>query len=224
MLHFTQSPSDMAQISIILASHSSFYVWFFRGNELASWRVRQPPSLPFAHSMITRTPMLRRSKFHSLVFLAAATLAALGLRQASAFEYNGEGKTLVNKRLKGSYGFAAQGYFGADFDAATRLTTGAIAIRVGVFKFDGDGHCSIHSMANKAGLQAAVTQDTSECTYEVYLDGTGKVDAVLGGKSFQTFFVLVNNGKEFMFTRREGTGTPADQGGATLVFAIAKKQ
>lgn len=156
--------------------------------------------------------------------LAIGALCAIGSGAALAFDYNDEGQTLVNKRLKGSYGFAAQGYFGADFDKTSKLTTGAIAIRVGVFDFDGAGHCSIHSMANKAGLKAAVTQDTSECTYEVYLDGTGKVDAVLGGKSFQTFFVLVNGGKEFMFTRREGTGTSADQGGATLVFAIAKKQ
>ncbi|MDF9392071.1 hypothetical protein [Methylococcus capsulatus] len=174
--------------------------------------------------MITKTSLPYRSDILSRLFLAAVVLAALGFRPATAFEYNDEGKTLVNKRLKGSYGFAAQGYFGAEFDAATKLTTGAIAIRVGVFRFDGDGHCSIHSMANKAGLKAAVTQNTTECSYEVYLDGTGKVDAVLGGKSFQTFFVLVNGGKEFMFTRREGTANSADQGGATLVFAIAKKQ
>lgn len=174
--------------------------------------------------MITKTPIPGFLKFLSTALLTATALFALGPAVAPAFEYNDEGKTLANKRLKGSYGFAAQGYFGADFDAASKLTTGAIAIRVGVFRFDGDGHCSIHSMANKAGLEAAVTQDTSDCTYEVYLDGTGKVDAVLGGKSFQTFFVLVNGGKEFMFTRREGTSTSADQGGATLVFAIAKKQ
>ncbi|MEW6038728.1 MAG: hypothetical protein AB1648_10830 [Pseudomonadota bacterium] len=174
--------------------------------------------------MITKTQTLSLSKFFSTFLLTASVLSALGPGAAPAFEYNDEGRTLVNKRLKGKYGFAAQGYFGADFDAASKLTTGAIAIRVGVFHFDGDGHCRIHSMANKAGLKAAVTQDTSDCTYEVYLDGTGKVDAVLGGKSFQTFFVLVNGGKEFMFTRREGTSTSAEQGGATLVFAIAKKQ
>ncbi|WP_188114774.1 hypothetical protein [Methylococcus geothermalis] len=174
--------------------------------------------------MITKTHTPGFSPSLSTVLLTVSALFALGPGAAPAFEYNDEGKTLANKRLKGSYGFAAQGYFGADFDATTQLTTGAIAIRVGVFNFDGNGHCSIHSMANKAGLKAAVTQDTSDCTYEVYLDGTGKVDAMLGGKSFQTFFVLVNGGKEFMFTRREGTSTSADQGGATLVFAIAKKQ
>jgi hypothetical protein len=35
---------------------------------------------------------------------------------------------------------------------------------------------------------------------------------------------LVSGGKEFMFTRREGTNNPTDQGGASLIFAIAKKQ
>lgn len=163
-------------------------------------------------------------KFLLAFILPVSGLFALGSNSAPALEYNDEGQTLVNKKLRGKYGFAAQGYFGANFDAPTQLTTGAIAIRVGVFDFDGAGHCSIHSMANKAGLKNAVVQDSSDCTYEVYLDGTGKVDAVLGGKSFQTFFVLVNGGKEFMFTRREGTSNSADQGGATLVFAIAKKQ
>ncbi|CAL1240343.1 hypothetical protein [Candidatus Methylocalor cossyra] len=59
-------------------------------------------------------------------------------------------KAVVNGRLKGSYGLAAQGYFGADYDPATGLTTGAVAMRVGVFRFDGKGHCFIHSLVNKA--------------------------------------------------------------------------
>ena len=129
-----------------------------------------------------------------------------------------------NRRLKGSYGFAATGYFGANFDAATKTTTGAVAERVGVYNFDGKGNCTIHSLANKAGLSNGVIQDTVDCTYQVNADGTGQLDATLGGKTFLTFFVLVNNDKEFMFTRREGTDNPADQGGASLIFAIAKKQ
>lgn len=129
-----------------------------------------------------------------------------------------------NNRLKGSYGFAATGYFAANFDATTKTTTGAVAERVGVYTFDGKGNCKIHSIANKAGLGTAVIQDTEECTYQIDADGTGQLDAVLGGKSFLTFFVLVNGDKEFMFTRREGVNNPADQGGASLIFAIAKKQ
>lgn len=128
------------------------------------------------------------------------------------------------RRLKGSYGFAATGYFGANFDAATQTTTGAVAERVGVYIFDGKGNCSIHSLANKAGLANGVYQDTEDCSYRVNADGTGEVDAVLGGKSFLTYFVLVNNDKEFMFTRREGTNNPTAEGGASLIFAIAKKQ
>ena len=129
-----------------------------------------------------------------------------------------------NRRLRGSYGFAATGYFDANYDAASKTTTGAVAERVGVYTFDGKGNCTIHSLANKAGLAAGVIQDTEDCTYQVNADGTGQVDAVLGGKSFLTFFVLVNNDKEFMFTRREGISNTADQGGASLIFAIAKKQ
>jgi len=129
-----------------------------------------------------------------------------------------------NRRLRGSYGFAATGYFGANYDAATKTTTGAVAERVGVYHFDGKGNCTIHSLANKAGLAAGVLQDTVDCTYQVNADGTGTLDATLGGKTFLTYFVLVSNDKEFMFTRREGTDNPADQGGASLIFAIAKKQ
>jgi len=128
------------------------------------------------------------------------------------------------RRLNGSYGFAATGYFGANFDAATQTTTGAVAERVGVYFFDGKGNCSIHSLANKAGLANGVYQNTEDCTYRVNDDGTGEVDAILGGKSFLTYFVLVNNDKEFMFTRREGTNNPTSEGGASLIFAIAKKQ
>jgi uncharacterized protein YunC (DUF1805 family) len=135
-----------------------------------------------------------------------------------------DGNRDPNRRLKGNYGFAATGYFGANFDAATKTTTGAVAERVGVYKFDGMGNCTIHSLANKAGLSAGVIQDTVDCTYQVNADGTGQLDAMLGGKTFLTFFVLVNNDKEFMFTRREGTDNPADQGGASLIFATAKKQ
>ena len=149
------------------------------------------------------------------VFLCAAS---------PAMAHERHDKSWGEHDLKGSYGFAAQGYFGANFDAATQMTTGAVAIRVGVYKFDGKGHCSIHSLANKAGLGDALTQDTDDCSYQVDRTGTGTVDAVLGGKTFKTFFVLVNDGKEFMFTRREGINNPADQGGASLVFAIAKRQ
>ncbi|MBD9356752.1 hypothetical protein [Methylomonas albis] len=129
-----------------------------------------------------------------------------------------------NRRLNGTYGFAATGYFGANYDTTTKQTTGAVAERVGVYSFDGKGNCTIHSLANKAGLAAGVLQDTEDCTYQVSADGTGQLDATLGGKTFLTYFVLVNNDKEFMFTRREGTSNPADQGGASLIFAIAKKQ
>lgn len=129
-----------------------------------------------------------------------------------------------NQRLRGTYGFAATGYFGANFDAGTGTTTGAVAERVGVYSFDGKGVCSIHSFANKAGLGAGVLQESDECTYQVNPDGTGQVDASVGGKSFLTFFVLVNHDQEFMFTRREGTSNPNAEGGASLIFAIAKKQ
>jgi hypothetical protein len=133
-------------------------------------------------------------------------------------------KSNPNRRLKGSYGFAATGYFGANYDAVTKTTTGAVAERVGVYTFDGKGNCTIHSFANKAGLTGGVTQDTVDCTYKVEADGTGQLDATVGGKTFLTFFVLVNNDTEFMFTRREGTDNPEEDGGASLIFAIAKKQ
>lgn len=152
---------------------------------------------------------------------AASLLAVSGSAQAID---RGDWTSVSNYRLKGSYGFAATGYFDAGFDEATQTTTGAVAERVGVYTFDGRGHCKIHSLANKAGLQEGVIQDTTDCTYTVDRDGTGQVDATLGGKTFLTFFVLVNGDKEFMFTRREGTSNPAEQGGASLIFAIAKKQ
>jgi hypothetical protein len=166
--------------------------------------------------------MKNLSMFRCRLFLA--TLLS-GLISSSAVWADWDGKPRsFNKLLKGSYGFAAQGYFDANFDAATQMTTGAVAMRVGVFTFDGKGHCRIESMANKAGLAAAVAQSTEDCTYEINANGTGLLHAVLGGVSFETYFVVVNRGKEFMFTRREGTGNPPEQGGATLVFAIAKKQ
>lgn len=144
---------------------------------------------------------------------------------ASAWAHGNDGRdTNPNRRLKGTYGFAATGYFGANYDATSKTTTGAVAERVGVYSFDGKGNCSIHSLANKAGLATGVIQDTADCTYEVHEDGTGQLDATLGGKSFLTFFVLVNHDEEFMFTRREGTDNPASEGGASLIFAIAKKQ
>ncbi|NJD08218.1 MAG: hypothetical protein FIA97_17230 [Methylococcaceae bacterium] len=129
-------------------------------------------------------------------------------------------------RLRGSFGFQAQGYFGANYDAATQQTTGAVAERVGVYTFDGKGNCKIHSIANKAGLAEAVIQDTAEgeCTYVIYDDGTGQVDARLGGKTFYTFFVLVKHDTEFMFTRREGINNPTADGGASLIFGIGKRQ
>lgn len=166
--------------------------------------------------------MKTSSTFRCLLSLIALLF---GLMSAGAVWAERHGKLRdFNRLLKGSYGFAAQGYFDADFDAATRMTTGAVAMRVGVFTFDGEGHCRIDSMANKAGLAAAVSQSTEDCTYEIAENGTGQVHAVLGGVSFESYFVVVNHGTEFMFTRREGTNNPADQGGATLVFAIAKKQ
>ena len=138
---------------------------------------------------------------------------------------------IINKKLKGSYGFLAQAYFGVKWDQANNETHSALAMRAGVMKFDGRGGCTIHSMANKAGLAAAVTQDTDQCTYEVYADGTGKLTAFLGGPkenpnsfTFDAFFVLVKEGQEFMFTRLEGTNNPSDAGGATLAFGLAKKQ
>lgn len=156
-----------------------------------------------------------------LTLLLGAQLLMAGVAIADGRE---EGNRDPNRRLNGTYGFAATGYFGANYDAASKTTTGAVAERVGVYSFDGKGNCTIHSLANKAGLAAGVLQDTEDCTYQVNADGTGQLDAVLGGKSFLTYFVLVNNDKEFMFTRREGTSNPADQGGASLIFAIAKKQ
>ena len=84
-----------------------------------------------------------------------------------------QGNRDPNRRLKGSYGFAATGYFGANYDATTKTTTGAVAERVGVYNFDGKGNCTIHSFANKAGLAGGVTQDTVDCTYKVEADGTG---------------------------------------------------
>lgn len=167
------------------------------------------------------TPMSIRNPAGFRNVLIAFGLLLLGVVSSTC---QAADQTSYPRMLKGKFGFAAQGYFGADFDAASQLTTGAYAVRVGVYTFDGKGNCSIHSMANKAGLGDAVEQDSTECTYEVYKDGTGKVDAVLGGKSFLTFFVLVNGGNEFMFTRREGINNPADQGGATLVYAVAKRQ
>lgn len=161
-----------------------------------------------------------RSKFLLSLMLAAQLLMTAS---TSAWGHGNSNKD-PNRRLKGTYGFAATGYFGADYDTASKTTTGAVAERVGVYSFDGKGNCSIHSLANKAGLAAGVIQDTVECTYQVNEDGTGQLDATLGGKTFLTFFVLVNHDKEFMFTRREGTDNPADQGGASLIFAIAKKQ
>lgn len=156
--------------------------------------------------------------------LASGALAVLIVAGNAWAGGRGDWPREPNHRLRGSYGFAATGYFNAGFDDATQTTTGAVAERVGVYTFDGSGGCKIHSLANKAGLAAAVEQDSTACTYKVNADGTGEVDAVLGGKSFLTFFVLVNGDKEFMFTRREGTDNPAAQGGASLIFAIAKKQ
>jgi len=135
---------------------------------------------------------------------------------------------IVNKKLKGNYGFLAHAYFGVDWDAANNETKSAVAMRAGVMKFDGKGHCAIYSMANKAGLAAAVRQNTEDCKYEVYEDGTGKLTAFLGGPNnsftFNAFFVVVKHGREFMFTRLEGTDNPASAGGATLAFGLAKKQ
>jgi hypothetical protein len=147
----------------------------------------------------------------------------LGLLATSSSAWADQTDT-YNRRLKGNYGFAATGYFGANFDSTSQTTTGAVAERVGVYSFDGKGNCKIHSLANKAGLAEGVIQDSTECLYQIDKDGTGQVDATLGGKTFNTFFVLVSGGKEFMFTRREGTNNPTDQGGASLIFAIAKKQ
>lgn len=150
--------------------------------------------------------------------------APLFMADASMANDHDGGDRDPNRRLNGSYGFAATGYFGANYDAATQTTTGAVAERVGVYSFDGKGNCTIHSLANKAGLANGVYQNTEDCTYQVNADGTGELDAVLGGKSFLTYFVLVSNDKEFMFTRREGTSNSAADGGASLIFAIAKKQ
>lgn len=115
------------------------------------------------------------------------------------------------------------------YDAANNDTHSALAMRAGVMKFDGKGNCRIESYANRAGFANYVKQDTDKCTYELYENGTGKLTAYLGGTpekpfTFNAFFVLVNEGKEFMFTRLEGTENPADQGGATLAFGLAKKQ
>lgn len=157
-----------------------------------------------------------------------STLALAGLLGSAASWADVESATTValspNSRLIGSFGFQAQGYFGANFDPVSQQTTGAVAERVGVYTFDGEGNCKIHSIANKAGLDKAVFQDSQRCKYVVYADGTGIVNAVVGGKSFNTFFVLVNRDQEFMFTRREGISTPAEQGGASLIFGIGKKQ
>lgn len=93
-------------------------------------------------------------------------------------------------------------------------------------KFDGRDGCTIHSMANKAGLRAGVEQNTDQCTYQVYKDGTGKIMAFLGGPNnqytFNAFFVLVKEGQELMFTRLEGTDNPADA--AALRWPLASRR
>ncbi len=168
---------------------------------------------------------MRRAQSYALTLLAACGLALSGFDNAEArsrHHHDHEGYGLHS--LHGNYGFAAQGIFDANFDAVSKATTGAMAIRVGVFSFDGEGNCKIHSMANKAGLKTAVAQDskdTDTCTYTVDEFGTGTVDATLWGTSFKTFFVIVNDGDEFMFTRREGTD---DAGGANLIYAVGKRQ
>ena len=167
---------------------------------------------------------LKQDKFQRIAFCGIALLLQLLLSFTVSAADKHPSLMDPNSRLKGSYGFAATGYFSANYDTATQTTTGAVAERVGVYYFDGIGNCKIHSIANKAGLADAVFQDSESCTYKVLADGTGEVNAVLGGKSFLTFFVLVNDDHEFMFTRREGTNNPAAQGGASLIFAIAKKQ
>jgi hypothetical protein len=167
----------------------------------------------------------RRAHSFALTVLTACGLALSGFDNAEArsrHHHDHEGYGLHS--LHGNYGFAAQGIFDANFDPLTKATTGAMAIRVGVFSFDGEGNCHIHSMANKAGLKTAVAQDskdTDTCTYTVDEFGTGMVDATLWGTSFKTFFVIVNDGDEFMFTRREGTD---DVGGANLIYAVGKRQ
>ena len=164
------------------------------------------------------------SILRQILVVAAVSVSALAV-SVEVMADDGHGRSPLS-RLRGSYGFQAQGYFGANFDSATQQTTGAVAERVGVYTFDGKGNCKIHSIANKAGLADAVIQDTAEgeCTYVVYEDGTGQVDARLGGKTFYTFFVLVKHDTEFMFTRREGINNPAAEGGASLIFGIGKKQ
>lgn len=163
--------------------------------------------------------------FGPFIALAFSVISLIGFADSAlAWGEHSDWQRDPNRRLRGSYGFAATGYFNAGFDDATQTTTGAVAERVGVYTFDGSGGCRIHSIANKAGLAEAVMQDSTECAYTVNADGTGQLDAVLGAKSFKTFFVLVNGDKEFMFTRREGTSNPATEGGASLIFAIAKKQ
>lgn len=171
------------------------------------------------------TTFIRRVQTVALTVLTVTGVALGGLDDAEARSrrnHDHEGYGLHS--LNGKYGFAAQGIFDANFDPVTKATTGAMAIRLGVFSFDGEGNCHIHSMANKAGLKTAVAQDskdTDTCTYTVDEFGTGMVDATLWGTSFKTFFVIVNDGDEFMFTRREGTD---DAGGANLIYAVGKRQ
>ncbi|MDD5036046.1 MAG: hypothetical protein PHE55_14950 [Methylococcaceae bacterium] len=158
---------------------------------------------------------------HKCGAVLACALISLAIG-AEAQASGDHGKSPLS-RLKGNYGFHAQGFFNAHFDAAVQQTTGAVAERVGVYTFDGKGHCTIHSLANKAGLANAVYQNTEDCTYTLNKEGIGEVTAALGGKSFNTYFVLVNGDREFMFTRREGTSN-TDGSGASLIFAMAKKQ
>lgn len=159
----------------------------------------------------------------ALVFASCLSL----IPAADAYAHEDSEYRVINKKLRGSYGFLAQAYFGATYDEHNNDTHSALAMRAGVMKFDGKGKCSIQSMANKAGLPKAVRQDTDKCTYEVYENGTGELTAFLGGpnntNTFNAFFVLVNDGKEFMFTRLEGTDND-DAVGATLAFGLAKKQ
>ena len=110
---------------------------------------------------------MKKYAVRKLVLLSV--VAALGAGASATVMASDNHAKTPNSRLKGNYGFQAQGYFGANFDAATLQTTGAVAERVGVYTFDGKGNCKIHSIANKAGLGDAVIQDTAEgeCSYTV---------------------------------------------------------
>jgi hypothetical protein len=141
-----------------------------------------------------------RKKLGIWIWAAAGLLviaAAIVTARASAAQEAPARIAHSNKALRGHWGFSSSS--GVLLPPASPQPVPAAGI--GRIFFDGDGGCSITSVANFGGQVSRLV--SSSCKYFVAADGMGRAEAVFPNApvpdAFPVEFIVVDQGREIRF-------------------------